>query len=78
MIASQPKGMAMDRTVRFDVDLQSGSTEVSYIDLMQRHLKENAEEEDDEVRALARRFEEKYGQDDDMDKGQDMIGRIHL
>ena len=53
------------KTVVFHIDLSEGPVEVSYVDLLKKRFSNEDEREAEEVRAIARRFEEKY----DLDKG---------
>lgn len=68
----------MESTIRFTVDLSPGGVEVSYLDLLSKHLKKESDPfddedaEDEEVKAIARRLEERYGKrnrEDEIDKG---------
>lgn len=67
----------MKPSIRFTIDLSPGGAEVSYLDLLSKHLKKEADPfdddaEDEEVEAIARRLEERYGRrnrEDEIDKG---------
>jgi len=55
----------IQKTPVFHIDLSDGPREVSYVDLLKKRFPCDDEEEAEEVRAIARRLEEKY----DIDKG---------